>query len=580
MFVIHPIYGRDLLTMNIKKGKVLVSTFLIIALVVAGCTSNGNNKGTDHSVKNEMQSNSQLQTSSKVVWFSTVDFWNPPKAWSTDPKTVAGAITEKTGLTFEFNIPAQNGATKLNLMLVSKEDLPDVMTLTDPVLVGKLIETGKVWDLEEFLKQYDPESHILKDFPSDVKEVIEARDGGFYAYPSHINSPDAREVYQLTDQYYRDLLTFGYNQGIIVNQNILEEAGLMLDDLGTEAGLLAAYQKVKELNLEIAGAPIIPLLVDGKAYQDYSTLSFLQDTFGAMPIDKQGNYRDVILAPETKHALEFLYKARQGDYFDPAQLTVDNATVKTEIASGRVFTFIGNMANSAYYNNDYWTSSGAILSDNGTIPVLGKSFLPDGGWMKTFISKSTKEPEKLAKWLSFMTSKEGMLLHSFGFEGVDYIIDDQGLVVKTKQGIENATDYMNTGVFAFWPFHHNAFLWSVAAGPTEETDKSAITVFRASTAYSQTTGIQIYNTAPLIIPSDLFPIDSDLANDEMQIKAYKESQIAIIIMAKNDAEFNENYEEMIVQLKKLGIDEIDQEKDNYFKGKLKGYGIEVNGVNS
>ena len=180
-------------------------------------------------------------------------------------------------------------------MLVSKEDLPDVMTLTDPILVGKLIETGKVWELDEFLTQYDPESHILKDFPADVKEVIEARDGGFYAYPSHINSPDARRVYQLSEQYYRDLLSFGYNQGIIVNQNILKEAGLTLDDLRTEAGLLAAYQKVKDLNLEIDGAPVIPLLVDGKAYQEYSTLSFLQDTFGAMPVDKQGNYRDVIL---------------------------------------------------------------------------------------------------------------------------------------------------------------------------------------------------------------------------------------------------------------------------------------------
>ena len=566
--------------MKIKKGNLLIPAFLIIAMVLAGCTSKGNNEGVNYSTKTALQGNTQAQTSSKVVWFSTVDFWNPPKTWSTDPKTVAGAITEQTGLTFEFNIPAQNGATKLNLMLVSKEDLPDVMTLTDPILVGKLIETGKVWDLDEFLTQYDPESHILKDFPTDVKEVIEARDGGFYAYPSHINSLDARRVYQLSEQYYRDLLSFGYNQGIIVNQNILKEAGLTLDDLRTEAGLLAAYQKVKDLNLEIDGAPVIPLLVDGKAYQEYSTLSFLQDTFGAMPVDKQGNYRDVILAQETKQALEFLYKAQRGGYFDPGQLTVDNAAVKAEIATGRVFTFIGNMANNAYFNNDYWTSSGAILSDNGTTPVLGKSFRPDGGWMKTFISKSTKEPEKLAKWLSFMTSKEGMLLHSFGFEGVDYTIDDQGLVVKTKQGIKNATDYMNTGVFAFWPFHHNAFIWSVSAGPTEETDRSAITVYRASSAYSRTSGIQIYNTAPLIIPGDLLPVDSDLANDEMKIKAYKESQIAIIIMAKNDEEFNKQYEEMIVQLKLLGIEAIDKEKDNYFKRKSKGYGVEVKGINS
>ena len=41
------------------------------------------------------------------------------------------------------------------------------------------------------------------------------------------------------------------------------------------------------------------------------------------------------------------------------------------------------------------------------------------------ISKSTKEPEKLAKWLSFMTSPEGMILSSFGIEGVHYTKDER-----------------------------------------------------------------------------------------------------------------------------------------------------------
>ena len=39
-------------------------------------------------------------------------------------------------------------------------------------------------------------------------------------------------------------------------------------------------------------------------------------------------------APETKQALEFLYKAQRGGYFDPGQLTVDNAAVKAEDCYG------------------------------------------------------------------------------------------------------------------------------------------------------------------------------------------------------------------------------------------------------
>ena len=75
----------------------------------------------------------------KVSWFSDVSFWNPPSPWNTDPKTVEGAITQKTGLTFDFNIPAQDGGTKLSLMLATSEELPDLITVTDDKLVKKLI---------------------------------------------------------------------------------------------------------------------------------------------------------------------------------------------------------------------------------------------------------------------------------------------------------------------------------------------------------------------------------------------------------------------------------------------------------
>ncbi len=107
-----------------------------------------------------------------------------------------GGITKKTGLTFSYNIPAQDGDTKLNLMMVSSSDaFPDVITTVGPDMGKKLVQAGKVWQLEEFLKKYDPESHLLKDFPEDVKKQLVKRDGDWYAIPSHMGSDDARKVY-------------------------------------------------------------------------------------------------------------------------------------------------------------------------------------------------------------------------------------------------------------------------------------------------------------------------------------------------------------------------------------------------
>ena len=107
-----------------------------------------------------------------MTWFSDASFWNPPSPWNTDPKSVEGAITQKTGLTFDFNIPAQDGGTKLSLMLATSEKLPDIITVTDGKLVKKLIDSGKVWNMEEFLKKYDPSSTLLANFPQDMKQAL------------------------------------------------------------------------------------------------------------------------------------------------------------------------------------------------------------------------------------------------------------------------------------------------------------------------------------------------------------------------------------------------------------------------
>ena len=57
-----------------------------------------------------------------------------------------------------------------------------------------------------------------------------------------------------------------------------------------------------------------------------------------------------------------------------------------------------------------------------------------------YVSQSAKEPEKLAKWLSFMTSTEGMTLGNFGIEGVQYTKDDKGLITRTEKGAQDQKD--------------------------------------------------------------------------------------------------------------------------------------------
>lgn len=553
-------------------------TVLALAGVIAlsGCSSGNKVENTPQESATATNSTEPVKPE-KVTWFSDAGYWNPPSPWNTDPNTVQGVITQKTGLTFDFNIPAQEGGTKLSLMLATSGDLPDVMTVTDTALVKKLIDADKVWDLDEFLKKYNPSSTLLKSIPQDMKQAMITRDGGWYAFPSHLDSADAREMYPPSGGFYSDGAKFRNNNAVILNEQLMEQAGISVEDIKTEDDLLAAFEKVKGMKVE--GADVIPLLVSGKGYQG-ATLATLQDHFGAMPVDKAGNYRDIIFAPETKHALDFMFKAAQEGYFDAGQMTLDDGGIKAAALSGRVLCFIGSTPSTsvADANNGLtWVSPGPILSNQNTKPVTGRYLKAGTGWMQTLISKSASHPERIAKWLDFMTSHEGLLLHYYGFEGKGYNIED-GVAVQTELGQQESKDYAQTGVFAFWPFHNIAWHDHATAPPTTLNGVDGLMAMQLQTAAGKKS--VIFDTAPLSMPPDFIPADSKMASNQAQIKTYKEAQISKIILAKDEAASNKLYDEMISKIKDLGQTEIDAKMNEQFHKQQKEYGVTVVGINS
>lgn len=48
-----------------------------------------------------------------------------------------------------------------------------------------------------------------------------------------------------------------------------------------------------------------------------------------------------------------------------------------------------------------WTSYGPILASGGAKPVLGLDRSAGTGWIQTLVSKDCKNPEKIAKLLSW-----------------------------------------------------------------------------------------------------------------------------------------------------------------------------------
>lgn len=522
-------------------------------------------------------STSGYAATTQLTWFSDVNWWTMGQ-WTTKPGTVEGAITQKTGLTFNFNVPAQDADTKLNLMMVTGR-LPDVMSLSNYTTVEQLVKAGKVWSITDLMQKYDP--GFLKTFPKDLETLQNQQFGGFYGIPSYATSAGLVEEFPRSKTTIEDTS----NQEIVVNAAIMKKAGITMAQLRTEDGLLAALKKVASLHLTYKGAPVIPLQIDNKDAWMSQSVDTLAQMFGAMPVDKQGKYRPLMLAPDEKHAIDFLFKAAQVGALDKSELTLDETATNSVGSSGRVFAFLGNMANPHF--EGLWTkdhtqvsvSPGNILSNQHTTPTFGYGAYP--GWTFTLVSKTATNPQAIAKWIDFMWSPEGQRLNAYGFQGKYWNYNKQGYVVMTPAFNalfkKDPNTWETTGLTGFWFFTNQAYIDQVTPPPTKMPD-TMITQLQEARAKDK--GVYKYDNTALSMPADLIPPASRLFQDQQQIKQYWETQVASMIFAKDTATENSIYQQTISQLHKMGLDQIDFLQNSQFLKQEKSLGQSLKGVNS
>lgn len=350
---------------------------------------------------------------SEMYWFSDVAGWGPATAnWSVDESPATVYIKENLGLTLNIEQPPTDASTKLGLMLASGE-LPDVMSISDSDMYKQLVAADKVWDMQTFLETYDPDSHLLKDFPADIRQALTDVYGDWYSYPSHMESKNNREVFPPDDQIWVDVVEKGSNGCIMFNKEIMDALGITAEDVQTEEGFYAACEKVKASGHQVDGQSVLPVVLQCNLWINTSLDGVVANTFGVLPVDDEGNYRHPELNPLYKNALKFLNTLIQKEYLDVNTLTIDETALKTYLDAKRVFCWIGNQAQQDKTNMP-WVSYGPILASNGAKPVIGLNGEAGTGWIQTLVSKDCKNPEKIAKLLSWASSREGLLVNYYG----------------------------------------------------------------------------------------------------------------------------------------------------------------------
>ena len=499
-------------------------------------------------------------------WFSDVSGWGPANWNGVSSSPFLDAIHDQLGVKLEIEQPATDADTKLALMIATN-DLPDLISITDSTTIAQLIDSGLVWTMQEFLETYDPQSHLLSDFPADVRKAITNSYGDWWFFPSHMDSVDHRVTYPLCSEVYVNNVVYGQNSAIMFNEKIMEDLGITQEDVQTQSRFMETLEKVKNSGYTVNGNPVIVATMNANLWQSGSLNGCMSNSFGLVPVDAEGNYRRIEMNPGYREVLKFANDMVRGGYMDLDLLTLDENALVTYIEAGQVFCWFGNPAQ-ANLGTAHMTSFGPILSDKGAVPTIGINSEAGTGWIKTFVSKTSRYPEALAKTLSFATSEEGLWLNYYGVKDVDYTVQEDGTMARTEEGLKRYNENYVQNIW-LWPFNDTDFFWSTTPGPDKNSDGANGSDYAYSVACSalgRYPTTYIYNSGLLtMVDSEPLEPSSDLGIKHTQIKSYLESQKAKIVSAATEEAFETEYQNMIQTLNGYDVAAVDAALNEYLQ---------------
>ncbi|MBD2844034.1 extracellular solute-binding protein [Paenibacillus sp. IB182496] len=176
--------------------------------------------------------------------------------------------------------------------------------------------------------------------------------------------------------------------------------------------------------------------------------------FGVLPdywMERDGRIVNGTVQPEAKEALLFLNKMYENGLIDPEFITDDGNRNKNKFKAGVygaqanfIWVFDSNNLNNYYTPfkeanpNGEWIE-GPVLKGPGTESV-GMRMLSQRGWLKTSITKDSKNIDAALRLLDWLASEEGNRFVNYGLEGEHYQVDEKGIIKKTVE-VEEAKKY-------------------------------------------------------------------------------------------------------------------------------------------
>ncbi|MEK5032970.1 extracellular solute-binding protein [Paenibacillus sp. FSL R7-0302] len=390
-----------------------------LALSIAACSSNSATKENTPTAAPQAEASAEPQTETKLnaeepAWkldTSPVDLtWFVGANWyaHTWGESLASKyVTEKTGVNVKLEVPSGEANEQVTLMMTSGK-LPDLISMGSwETAVKKLWEGDHVYALNELADKYDP--YFFKVAGDGTLKWYRQENGNTYGVPNDSYSPNLMHETGMT----------AANQTFLVRKDLYEEMGK--PDLSTPEGFLSALQLLKDKYPEYKGQPISPFFAQGNV--PYGMTEYLQNLL-AVPHEKDGKVYDRITDPDYIAWLKTFRTAYERGLINVDFLVDSDTQVEEKTNNARYFMMIREWTGMSAVNpmlaaganpDSYYIAVDGPQNNKGESAKLFPGNMD--GWMVTMISKSTENPERAIRFLTYLASEEGQRDLFLGKEG-------------------------------------------------------------------------------------------------------------------------------------------------------------------
>ena len=330
-------------------------------------------------------------------------------------------LQERTGIKLEFQQVADEQA--LELMLLSGE-MPDMIWGTTGMFPGGAqvcVEDGIILPLNDYLDEYMPDFKATLENSKEYEAIVTTAAGNVWG------------AFHAGETYAQ--LQIG---GLMIRQDWLEDLGLEMPRTADQFyEMLVAFKEQKG-----AEVPFSTTLANLK---NHVLLYGIPGAFGLprstwYQIDGEVHYG--YAEEEIKDVFAFLHKLYDEKLLDPEFATLDKATEKSNILTGRsgclyLLTGSTNSYRDSQEDPNYWLSGVTPLVQNEgdrTISGIGNGLAKAGAYV---ITSNCENPEIAAMLLNYGYTEEGELFYNFGTQGETWEYDDQNQPTFTDMVMNN-----------------------------------------------------------------------------------------------------------------------------------------------